>query len=844
MAVRNARPGQTPPTAANGFVGREPELRRIADLLHGDAQLITLVGPGGIGKTRLADESAHRYQTKTGAAAHWVRLARLARDSDAGAIEHAGAQAVVTVDVSGRSAQSVLRDALASRSGGRTMLVLDNCEHVLTGAGEFVDDLLAAIPDLIILATSRQPLGWVDEHLVTVPPLTRRQARVLFLQRAGLLALAVDDSDTVGRICQHVHDHPLYIRLAAARLRRRPLAAILAELSGRADDRRMRWSHGPRVGADTRHQSVGDVIAWSYDLCTDAERLLLDRMSVFAAGYDANPQEGADVAEVGTDIEAIVTVCGGDGLDPAEIEGLLEELVERSLVSLQLTGRKPRYFLLETIRLFAQQQLAQRSPDVDEFARLARRHRRYYRDKVAHAQLDWFGPRERQLMNWTRAAWDDILVAIEGSVVSPAEAAVGLQISIGLVALGAPFVRGSLCETRHWTERALAATAKLDPPPVELQIRAWAAVTWMALNQGEHSDAERALDECVALCVADLDLRATWRSTPERDIGLPAAVEFAWGASLMLVHRDARAITVLSRAEQKFTDRQRRGGQAMSGLLKAQAAAFLGSKELALEVTGRHVDHAAKSGAAWALARAELARAIALTRHGSPAEAAQLARAVLAKQYADHDSWGAIWAVHVRSWALAQLIRDAAHADRRRQRELAAEVAHLIGAARTYRDYIGVSIEGLLPFADEIRRATAVARETLGDNLFDEELAKGVELRPEHGEVLQLALGMLPVGRITGRATSNPQPHLWDELTSAEHQVALLAAAGWTNGAIADRRGNSVKTVDAQMLAILQKLLIKSRSDIIDFVPEALLPQVRAETARRPHRRLRPPRLS
>ena len=197
-----------------------------------------------------------------------------------------------------------------------TMLIVDNCEHVLAGAGAVIADLLDAVPGLTILATSREPIGWIDEQLVTVPPLSAKQSLELFRQRAELAEHPITEPGQVAlaeQVCGHMHGHPLCIRLAAARMFYEPLPMILEQLSGESDDMRMRWRHGPRVGSEGRHRTIGDVIAWSYELCGDKQRLLFDRLSVFAPGYDVNPEDaGTGVADVGAELEAIEVVCADD----------------------------------------------------------------------------------------------------------------------------------------------------------------------------------------------------------------------------------------------------------------------------------------------------------------------------------------------------------------------------------------------------------------------------------------------------------------------------------------------------------------------------------------------------
>ncbi|WP_280301463.1 ATP-binding protein, partial [Nocardia abscessus] len=263
--VEKGRISDVPAPTHNFFVGRGPELDQISDLLStGSSRLITLAGPGGIGKTRLATEAIRQFKEEVGTGTvHWVRLARLSRDSDAEAVERETASAVVKADFSGRSAWEALLDTLAqanSTKHGRVILVLDNCEHVLTGVQAMVVELLETLPELIVMITSRGPIGLPDEHLIGVPPLTKDQALALFRQRAALAGRPISgeqEEAIAAEICRHIHHHPLYIQLAAARLPRQPLAINHAGLTGPGEnDKRMRRS----VGGDQRHQKVNKVI--------------------------------------------------------------------------------------------------------------------------------------------------------------------------------------------------------------------------------------------------------------------------------------------------------------------------------------------------------------------------------------------------------------------------------------------------------------------------------------------------------------------------------------------------------------------------------------------------------
>ncbi|MFJ1454904.1 ATP-binding protein [Nocardia sp. N2S4-5] len=834
----------TPPTAAPEFIGRERELERIATLLLGSARLITVIGAGGIGKTRLVVEAAQRFHKARSTPVHWVRLARLPRGADTATVEDEVARSVVDTDFSGRSAWQALIDTLDHGVGraAQTVLILDNCEHLLAEVGTVITELLDTVPRLTIVATSREPIGWVDEQLVAIPPLTRRQAVTLFRRRAALTGHILDETQdaVVEEICAHLHNYPLHIRLAAARLRRQSVSMILGDLTGAASDRRLRWSPVARTGADERHHGIADVIAWSFDLCGPKERLLFERLSVFAAGYDTNPDDTEDGPglDVGADLDAIETICSGpDGtgaeLAREEIEGLLERLTDQSLVSTHLAADAVRYSLLESFRVFARQRLAHRA--ADEPRRLADRHRRYYRDRVTDAALNWFSDREHTLLAWARAAWDNLQLAVEGSLATPGEAVIGLEIVAGMIGLRVPFFKGSLRESRRLAERTLAATRGAGPEAADLQVSVMASIAFLSLCQGLSGEAEQMLERCVAACVPDPGRAAAWRADPVTDVGLPAPVEFASGCALMLTHLDVRALTVLARAREKFTAANDFGSATMSEMFEALAAAFLGTPAQALEVTGRHLDAAARSGAEWARSWAELAWAIAETAHGDPHAALTRGRTTLARQVEMRDSWGTVWAVHIRAWTLARLLTTDGRTDSERAADRAVEIARLLGGAAALRHELGVDIAHLGPFATETERAADLTRKALGQHDFDTAWDEGAALRPSPTEVPRLALGDLTLRRLPAdRPGRRESPTPWQLLTDAERDVAVLAAAGWSNTAIATRRGSSYRTVDAQMAAVLHKLMIRSRDDILPLVPAEHRDRVEREREREP----------
>jgi predicted ATPase/DNA-binding CsgD family transcriptional regulator len=855
------------PPVRGRFVGRERELDRIRPLLMGQARLVTLIGSGGIGKTRLAEEAARRLHRARRTPVFVVRLARLPRGSDAVVVREVVTAAVLVGGYAGASAWDGAVQRLSPLdAAGRvldTLLIVDNCEHVLAGVRPVIADLLDAVPRLTILATSREPVGWSDEQLVTVPPLSAEDSLELFQQRAELAGHPISEPGQVAlaqQICRHMHGHPLFIRLAAARMFYEPLPMILEQLTGESDDVRMRWRHGPRAGSEGRHHTITDVIAWSYALCGDKQRLLFDRLSVFAPGYDASPQDAdTNVADVGAELEAIEVVCADDvpipgrkgapstadvdqvgpavGLARTEIRELLERLVDQSLVSVHITADTVRYFLLESLRLFAQERLAERSTeDIDEPARLARRHCYYYRDRVLHAQAQLSSPAEQELLTWAVSAWSNIRRAIDTSIAA-GKPVVGLQICVGLLSLRGPSLIGSFPEIRGRVEQTLAATHASQPPPIGLQLAAMAQTAWLALVQGRPQEAEELLERCVAACDADAAHAGHWRDRPETDIGLPAVVDYAWGVELMLVRRDPRAIDVLARAREKFSSMGHRGGEAACEFSEALAAGFLGSAEQAMSICQRNLERTTAAGGGMTRAWAQMALAIALTKHGDAEQALQLGRAALAFLLPLGDQWGTTWAVHIRMWSLARLISDqsaAGNTSRRTLVELATEIAYLAGGLKTHRARLGVLIENMGPFADETSAAEKIAREVRGQQSYAAIEQRGSRLFSERSELQRIALGTWSINTLLVDHPATDGTSSWQTLSKAEQEVAILAAAGWSNSAIAVRRGTSTRTTDAQISSIFQKLMIKSREDIAGFVPQDQRSRVLAERSHIP----------
>jgi DNA-binding CsgD family transcriptional regulator len=230
--------------------------------------------------------------------------------------------------------------------------------------------------------------------------------------------------------------------------------------------------------------------------------------------------------------------------------------------------------------------------------------------------------------------------------------------------------------------------------------------------------------------------------------------------------------------------------------------------------------------------------AITLTKHGDVNEALQLGRAALTYQVTHGDQWGSTWVVHVRMWSLAQLMSDqiaAGDTSRSSLVKLATEIAYLAGGLKTQRARLGELIENMGPFADETLIAEKVARDVLGNDTYTEVAKRGSRLSPKRFEVQRFALGELSVNASTvEHPAKKGASSEWDNLSKAEREVAILAAAGWPNSAIGVRRGTSTRTADAQIASIFQKLAINSREEIVRFVPQDQRNRISAERSHIP----------
>jgi predicted ATPase/DNA-binding SARP family transcriptional activator len=352
-ATAAATAGVAPAPASTGnlvrplaaCLGRAAELGAIHELL-GSHRLVTLVGPGGTGKTRLAVEVGH---TRHADAEGGVWMVDLASVSDPDGVVLALRSALAPLlgpgvaPDSGPAAASSGVAGVAGAIGDRNpLVVLDNCEHVIGEAADLAAELVSACPRLRILATSREGLGVPGEVLFPVAPLDHAAAVCLFVERATAVqpALHLDEAATaaVSDICTRLDGLPLAIELAAARTR----ALDVRQIAGRLNDRFQLLTTGPRT-ARPRQRTLRAVIDWSYDLLEPAERLLFERLSVFPGGAT---------------LASVEAVCAGDGIEAVDVADVLSRLIDKSLVFVQRQAEGHRYAMLQSLAEYAADRLA------------------------------------------------------------------------------------------------------------------------------------------------------------------------------------------------------------------------------------------------------------------------------------------------------------------------------------------------------------------------------------------------------------------------------------------------------------------------------------------------------
>jgi predicted ATPase/class 3 adenylate cyclase len=514
------------PLPVSSFIGRESELEQTVAAL-GQARVVTLTGPGGVGKTRLALQVAGQVAGRFEDGA-W--LCELAPVRDPAGVDDAVAAVFSVAARAGQSSRAALVEFLRSK---QLLLVLDNCEHLIEGVAALARDLARSCERLVILATSREGLGIDGEQLVPVPSLrvpgadadlaaiTQAEAVRLFADRAAAVkpgfAVTAGSAAAVAAVVRRLDGIALAIELAAARMP----AMTVAELAQRLE-RSFAVLAAGRRGAVARHQTLRATIDWSFQLLAGPEQALLARLAVFAGGAT---------------LEAAEAVCSGEGIDLGTMFELLAALVARSLVVAEESGIETRYRLLETIRQYGEERLGQ----AGEAERWRARHARYYADLIGrvreHAhdpnpEVFWalrLGTEQDNLL----AAWswaigtgnvDTAFKILAGfapaemwstyPLVLPGEAALelpgaaghpGYPLALAVSGLSAAN-RADVAGAEELCRRAAEANARQALPDWRVEEAVCAARSGIAVTTGAFADAARLAEQAAGIARAGGDL--------------------------------------------------------------------------------------------------------------------------------------------------------------------------------------------------------------------------------------------------------------------------------------------------------------------------------------------------
>jgi predicted ATPase len=464
------------PDAASAFIGRERDVAKVKELLNGH-RLVTLVGSGGVGKTRLALQVGTDLIDDYPDGVWFVDFAPI---SDPELVSSVTAQALGMSQQEGRRVDEAIPLWLRRKS---LLLIFDNCEHVLQTVASLTDAIVKTAHDIRIVATSRQALNIGAEEVLRLPSLDVPHtvgdltaagvmefgAVALFVARATAVdksfTLTDDTAPIVADICRRLDGIPLAIELAAARVKVLPVPRLAERLH-----ERFKLLTGGSRSALPRQQTLHALLDWSYDLLTEQEQRLFARLGIFAGGFD---------------LDAATSVCGGEGLDELDILDLVGSLTDKSLVVADTSGEHERYRLLESTAAYALEKLSAS----EERDTLARRHAEYFRDQALAADerfgtgstFAWVAGVELELDNF-RAALTWALTQGNDAVLGGAIAG----------ALGELWKRAGLTvEGRYWIELALSRVSEAEQPQIAAHL--CYALNGLSSGQRKHDAAARAM---------------------------------------------------------------------------------------------------------------------------------------------------------------------------------------------------------------------------------------------------------------------------------------------------------------------------------------------------------------
>lgn len=748
------------PVETTAFVGRRHEAARVRQLLS-MARLVTLTGVGGVGKSRLAVRVARGMRATFPDGVRIVELASLREPSMLG---HALVDALDLRVQSMRDPETVLTEYLGSK---RVLLVLDNCDHLLEHCARLVTAVLPVARGTRILSTSREPLRVAGEHVWQVPPFpvpsadhrNGHEALELFEDRAATVrpgfSVNAENGPIVTRLCQRLDGLPLAIELAAVRLRTNSLEQIVDRL----EDRYRLLTEGSSH-ALPRHRTLRAAVEWSYELCSEAERTLWARSSVFAGGFD---------------LAAAEAVCAGEGLSTAEVLPAVAGLVDKSILTRHEHGLSTRYRMLETIRQYGQERLT----DSGEPMRLRRKHLDCYLQLAERAEADSFGPRQQEWFGSLRAEEANLWAALDFSLGQRQEVTAGLRMA------GALWVYwvgcGLLRDGRHWLRRALDA----DRLPSPARTKALWVEGWCACLQGDCASALVSLAECERQARDQGDQHA-----------LARARQFM-GTAYLFSNDLERAVSLEDSAVDQYREWNELSAPAtMAFVSRANAACIRGDAALAHALCDECTRNAAACGERWSMSWGQWVRGLTWWIQGNLRDATMELRTSLRNKIALGDLLGIPFCVELLAWASVAS-------------GFPVNGAVLLGAAETMWEPIGQPLFGSAQLLGWHEHYARQVRETLGDQVCDAAHRRGARL--PFDDAMSSAMGEATV------AGQTPLGSVLPSVTKRENDIAELVARGLSNQRIADRLLISRRTAEHHIEHLFDKLNVTSRAQLASW---------------------------
>ncbi len=749
------------PTEVTSYVGRDAEAGEARRLLE-TSPLVTLTGPGGVGKTRLAWRIATAYREATADDVAFVSLAELREPA---LLVPTVANVLGFGDRSAKPAIDVVVEALHA---SRLLLVLDNCEHLVDSCAWFADTLARQCPEVTVLATSRQSLGVAGERVLPVPPLgvpeqgdsferaVSHESVRLFVDRASAVApsfrLTEEDTEPLIRLCRRLDGLPLAIELAAVRAR----ALSLRQLADRLD-RRFSVLTKDRRGRPERHETMRALIGWSNELCTGPERLLWARASVFSGSFD---------------LDAAEQVCSGGELPKDRVLEVVDGLLDKSLLLREEYPGGVRYRMLESVREYGADRLGEMGATAD----FRERHRDWFAELACRYATEWLETDQLGWIGRLRREHANLRVALDYCTGGPEDAAAGLRMLRDVKEFW--IVRGLNTEGRMWVRRLDEAAAPSVP---ERAHGLWLS-GFLALVQGDLPAYRSMVDRAAA------EAEATGEE-------LAAAYVLHVRAYAALIGDDMpEASRLFGAAIELFRAHGDEGAELWAGYNHGLAIWLDGDIDRGRAILAEAVERCERRGEVFWRGWALWSRAAAEYLQGDLAVAARCCEQVL-RLHARVDDRVVI------GFTLTVLAGCAARTGRPDR------AAILQGASMNVWRTVGAWPTRYEAFAEPLRADTDLVTAAVGWEVALKGFTDGAAMTT--ADAIAYALD---------ERSPEPRKRAARVLTKRETEIAHVVAEGLTNQEIADRLGIARRTVDTHIDHILTKLGYSNRVQVATWV--------------------------